>query len=169
MSDPEPIDFDFGTPRPGEGGAGGADGAIDAGSGGAPGADEIILDPSPVAGEGRALGGGAAASQPDAAGPAAGLPPVPARPVDPLHAHAAAARAAAADTAFAVSSYPYAPASIVRATPTWAEGAARGARREPWSRQRRLTMGILLALLAIAGATVIALSIRAIDAFLRGG
>ncbi len=165
MSDPEPIDFDFSPPRPGGGDAGGA---LDAGTRGAPGADEIILDPSPVAGEGLATGAGAAAAQPETAAPGAGLPPVPARPVDPLHAHAAAVRAAAADTAFAVSSYPYAPASIVRAAPTWAEGAARGARREPWSRQRRLTMGILLALLAIAGATVIALSIRAIDAFLRG-
>lgn len=155
MSDPEPIDFDFGTPRTGEegagdaGGAGGTDGAVGVG-----GTDGAV---------------GAAASLPDVVGPDAATPPLPARPVDPLHAHAAAARAAAADTAFAVSSYPYAPASIMRATPTWAEGASRGARREPWSRQRRLTMGILLAMLAIAGAAVIALSIRAIDAFLRGG
>lgn len=158
MSDPEPIDFDFGTPRTGEegaGDAGGAGGTSDAGGTvGAGGTDKAV---------------DAAASLPDVVGPDAATPPLPARPVDPLHAHAAAARAAAADTAFAVSSYPYAPASIMRATPTWAEGASRGARREPWSRQRRLTMGILLALLAIAGAAVIALSIRAIDAFLRGG
>ena len=76
-----------------------------------------------------------------------------------------AARASAAGAAFAVTSYPYAPAAIERAKPAWTHGAT----PQPWSRERRLTMGILLAVLAIAAATVIALSIRAIDVFLRGG
>lgn len=76
-----------------------------------------------------------------------------------------AARASAAGAAFAVTSYPYAPAAIERAKPAWTHGAT----PQPWSRERRLTMGILLAVLAVVAAAVIALSIRAIDVFLRGG
>lgn len=132
MSDPEPIDFDFGDGSTGE----------------------RAPDASSSTDAGDAAAGDAATG--DAAAP---------RTEDPLHAHAAAARASAADVAFAVSSYPYAPAAIERAKPAWAHGAP----PQPWSRERRLTMGILLAVLAIVAAAVIALSIRAIDVFLRGG
>lgn len=37
----------------------------------------------------------------------------------------------------------------------------------PWPRSQRLLMGVLLATLAASGATVIALSIRAADGYLR--
>jgi hypothetical protein len=134
VSDPEPIDFDFGDGSTGErapGGAGSATPASDPSHGATPGSmersspegDELTLDP------------------------------------------VAEPRASAAGAAFAVTSYPYAPAAIERANPVWAHGAT----PQPWSRERRLTMGILLAVLAIAAAAVIALSIRAIDVFLRGG
>jgi hypothetical protein len=153
VTDPEPIDFDFGDGSTGErapGGAGSATPASDPSHGATPGSmersspegDELTLDPvaEPVT-----------------------VPPPPA--TDPLHAHAAAARASAAGAAFAVTSYPYAPAAIERAKPAWTHGAT----PQPWSRERRLTMGILLAVLAVVAAAVIALSIRAIDVFLRGG
>lgn len=153
MSDPEPIEFDFedGPPKPGDGGAGddGAPGDDGAGDDGAPGDDGFGVEQAPAAGVALAAG----VTQGN----------------DPLHAHAAAVSAAAAGAAFAVTSYPYAPAAIQRVTPAWSERATHGAGPAPWSRRRRLTMGILLALLALSAATVIALSIRAIDVFLRGG
>ena len=155
MSDPEPIDFDFGETASGGPAPGSAAGASSTGADPlAAGDGQISLDPvdEPVPAP-------HAADQHHAH--AAAAP----RTEDPLHAHAAAARASAADAAFAVSSYPYAPAAIERAKPAW----ARGATPQPWSRERRLTMGILLAVLAVVAAAVIALSIRAIDVFLRGG
>ena len=157
MSDPEPIDFDFGETASGGPAPGSAAGASSTGADPlAAGDGQIPLDPA---------GEPVPPPPPHAADPHHAHAAAAPRTDDPLHAHAAAARASAADAAFAVSSYPYAPAAIERAKPAWTHGAT----PQPWSRERRLTMGILLAVLAVVAAAVIALSIRAIDVFLRGG